>query len=463
MKIVLILTKIKTMEALMRNLIILSTLFLIVSCSDDDAEELGNSAPTASNISILGNSKYGEAMTVSYAYADTENNIEGESKMQWYRADDIEGTNKIKINEATSATYTPRVADIARYLLVEITPIANAGTLQGNLVTSLYTAEVTSEVRKAYSAKSSNKIVVGFYPSWKTSLLPIADIKWNNLTHVNYSFAIPENDGNLNVEDLSNTSYFVSTAHANGVKAFFSIGGGTGSEGFISLSANETLRKKFVEHVEEYAYLNNYDGIDIDWEGWTNLGTFDADETRGLFYLLKDLKNALARHNIKISMDVFPTAWGGKHYTTEMFDYVDWVNIMAYDFEGGWSSAPANHASLSNANQALDYWGNIRGLPKNKTVLGVSFYGKDFTEPSNINDNTIINRAYRDILASNTAAHLSDNIGTIYYTGVQTIKDKVVIIANNNDYLGAMIWEIAQDTPDETKSLLTMMDKVLNP
>ena len=81
------------------------------------------------------------------------------------------------------------------------------------------------------------------------------------------------------------------------------------------MSANETLRKKFVEHVEEYAYLNNYDGIDIDWEGWTNLGTFDADETRGLFYLLKDLKNALARHNIKISMDVFPTAWGGKHYT----------------------------------------------------------------------------------------------------------------------------------------------------
>ena len=75
MKIVLILTKIKTMEALMRNLIILSTLFLIVSCSDDDAEELGNSAPTASNISILGNSKYGEAMTVSYAYADTENNV----------------------------------------------------------------------------------------------------------------------------------------------------------------------------------------------------------------------------------------------------------------------------------------------------------------------------------------------------------------------------------------------------
>ncbi len=171
--------------------------------------------------------------------------------------------------------------------MVEITPIAKAGTLQGNLVTRLYTAEVTSEVRKAYSAKSSNKIVVGFYPSWKTSLLPIADIKWNNLTHVNYSFAIPENDGNLNVEDLSNTSYFVSTAHANGVKAFFSIGGGTGSEGFISLSANETLRKKFVEHVEEYAYLNNYDGIDIDWEGWTNLGTFDADETRGLFLFIK--------------------------------------------------------------------------------------------------------------------------------------------------------------------------------
>jgi hypothetical protein len=202
MKIFSILKKNKTMGALMRNLIALSTIFLIVSCSDDDdtikaVEELGNTAPTVSNISISGNFKYGEVLTVSYTYVDAENNIEGESKMEWYRADDIDGTNKIKINEATSDSYTLRVADIARYLLVEITPIANVGTLQGNLVSSLYTAEVTSDIRTAYTAKSYNKIVAGFYPSWKTSLLPIADIKWDNLTHVNYSFAIPENDGDL--------------------------------------------------------------------------------------------------------------------------------------------------------------------------------------------------------------------------------------------------------------------------
>ncbi len=450
----------------MKKLISLWIICFSISCSTDDSlkgVEPLNTAPTASNISISGNFKYGEALTVSYTYADAENDMEGDSKTQWYRADDVNGTNKIKIEVATSSNYILKAADITRYLMVEITPIANAGTVQGAVATSSYTLEITADARTAYTAKSYNKIVAGFYPSWKTSLLPIADIKWNNLTHVIYSFAIPENNGDLNVDDLSNASNFVSVAHSNGVKAFFSIGGGTGSEGFIALSANKTLRKKFVEQVEEYAYVNNFDGIDVDWEGWTSLGTFDAKETQGLLELLKDLKNALTKHNIKISMDVFPTAWGGKHYTAEMFDYVDWINIMAYDFEGGWSLTPGHHASLSNTNQALDYWLNARGLPKNKTVLGVAFYGKDFTEPANINGNTVINRAYRDILTSNPNAHLSDQIGNIYYTGVQTMKDKASIIANDGDYLGAMIWEIAHDTPDETKSLLSALDKVLNP
>lgn len=455
------------MRIFQRNLVALYSALFICSCSSDDpiksTEEGDNNAPAASNLNISGNLEYGEGLTVSYVYEDDENDSEGNSKTQWYRADTNNGTNKILIYGATSATYTVKVADIGRHLSVEVTPVATAGTVRGEAVVSLYTVKITADLRSTYTAKSYNKIVAGFYPSWKSSLLPVSAIKWGDLTHVMYSFAIPENNGNLNVDDLIATSDFVSTAHANGVEAFFSIGGAIGSEGFIAISANRALRKKFVEQVEAYAYLNNYDGVDIDWEGWSSLGTFNAIESQGLLHLLEDLKNALTRHNIKISMDVFPTEWGGKHYTTEMFEYVNWVNIMAYDFEGGWSSAPAHHASLANANQALSYWANSRGLSKNKMVLGLAFYGKNFSEPSNINGNTVFNIAYRDILDGNPNAHLGDQVGNIYYTGMQTTKDKAMIITNDSDYLGAMIWELAHDTPNESKSLLSVLDAVLNP
>ena len=459
--------KIKGYKKQILQLIALAMSILHSGCSSNESstefEDSDNEAPVASNIIVSGNFEYGEALTVSYTYTDAENDTEVAPNIQWYRADDSNGFNKVVITTGTSATHTLSVSDIGRYLSVEVTPNANGGALTGATVTSAYTSQITAEERPSFTVKDYTKIVAGFYPSWKTSLLPIADIKWNHLTHVIYSFAIPENNGDLNIDNLIDVSDLVSTAHANGVEAFFSIGGAVGSERFIALSADEALRRKFVETVEEYAYLNNFDGIDVDWEGWTNPETIDPNETEGLLMLLKDLRNALARHNIKICMDVFPADWGGKHYTAEMFDYVDWVNIMAYDFSGGWSASPAHHASVANSVQALNYWNNTRGLPKNKTVMGVAFYGKEFTEPANVNDNTVFNRPYRDILAANPDAHLTDQIGNIYYTGQQTIRQQAMLIANDNEYLGAMIWEIAHDTPDESKSLLTALDDVLNP
>ncbi len=52
-----------------------------------------------------------------------------------------------------------------------------------------------------------------------------------------------------------------------------------------------------------------------------------------------------------------------------MFDLVDFLNIMAYDGPG------QNHSSYEFAEEALNYW-RQRGLPQNKTVLGVPFYSR---------------------------------------------------------------------------------------
>ena len=52
-----------------------------------------------------------------------------------------------------------------------------------------------------------------------------------------------------------------------------------------------------------------------------------------------------------------------------VFDLVDFFNIMAYDGPG------QNHSSYEFAEEALNYW-QQRGLPQNKTVLGVPFYSR---------------------------------------------------------------------------------------
>lgn len=67
-----------------------------------------------------------------------------------------------------------------------------------------------------------------------------------------------------------------------------------------------------------------------------------------------------------------------------MQDYVDFINLMAYDFTGSWSPKAGHHAQLfpGNANEAsgsaaVDYVIST-GFPAAKILLGVPVYGRSF-------------------------------------------------------------------------------------
>jgi chitinase len=69
--------------------------------------------------------------------------------------------------------------------------------------------------------------------------------------------------------------------------------------------------------------------------------------------------------------------------------YMDWVNLMTYDFHGGWESTTNFHAPLYH-DPADPSTGNLAkynshdaitalvaaGMPRNKILLGVPFYGR---------------------------------------------------------------------------------------
>ena len=130
----------------------------------------------------------------------------------------------------------------------------------------------------------------------------------------------------------------------------------------------------------------------------------------------------------------------GSSIAAEVFDAIDFLNLMAYD--GG-----TPHSPYSYAVSCLEYW-RSRGLSIDKTVLGVPFYGRS---PY---------MSYRDIVALDPTAPEKDQVGDVHYNGIPTMKAKTSLAMT--EATGIMMWELSQDTTDET-SLLGAIDEVVNP
>ena len=308
--------------------------------------------------------------------------------------------------------------------------------------------------------RSYNRQVVGFYPSWKQDVMAQGQIPWDKLTRIVYAFAQPNTDGTLYTSELNGMRSLRDSAHAHGVEAYFSIGGADGSANFHVMAENEKTRKKFINEVKQYVFENCLDGVDIDWEYWSGdaTGSVVPAESNALVTVLRELSEELSPYGIEISVDLGASDWWGKHYYDGVAQYADHLMVMAYDFTGTWTD-PGQHSSYgdaigsgnTSASTGLAYYVNYRGWPKQKILLGVPFYGKDF----DIGGGMYI--SYSDILRSHPDAYLYDQAENIYYNGISTIERKAEYVLENG-YSGIMIWEITQDSPVDSVSLLNAIN-----
>ena len=96
-------------------------------------------------MAISGDLKQDEVITASYTYSDFNGDTEGNSVIQWYRADNNTGSNEEAIQGANKLSYTIIRQDVGRYLRVAVTPIAISGNLvTGKKIYSAYTQEIAS-------------------------------------------------------------------------------------------------------------------------------------------------------------------------------------------------------------------------------------------------------------------------------------------------------------------------------
>jgi chitinase len=259
----------------------------------------------------------------------------------------------------------------------------------------------------------------------------ITDEQLDQLTHVNYAFALPNSDGSLG--GLANPwklHDYVERAHGRGIAVLISIGGWGPDPEFEALAAEPASRARFVADVTAMVEEFGLDGADVDWE-YPDPGA----SAEAFVSLMSELRTALPDDKLLTAAvaAVGPSADG---VMPEVFDSVDFLNVMAYD--GGGSA----HSPMTYAEEALDYWTAL-GLPPEQTVLGVPFYSR----PAEV--------SYRELVEADAAAADADEFdwhGTLQnYNGLTTIRAKADLALQRAS--GIMIWTVAHDTTDGTSLL----------
>jgi len=288
----------------------------------------------------------------------------------------------------------------------------------------------------------NNFKVIGYVPEWS---LGSTSIQFDKVTHLNYAFLLPTKEGNLNpIEDVYLLKDLVTKAHQNKVKVLISIGGWNHGDdsAFKSISKNTDYTKNFAKQIINLVDIYDLDGVDIDWET-PKFGEND----KNFINLMKTLSQSI--HDKKKLITIAIPSMDADGILSEVFQYIDWANVMAYDSFYDLS----NHSSYALAIASLNYW-KQKGLSREKTVLGVPFYGrarKEYDWLSYI--------LYRDLVGQGANPNLDNTNGTMY-NGIATIKMKTNLALKTVS--GIMAWELSGDTNDKNSLLNAINEEKLN-
>jgi chitinase len=217
----------------------------------------------------------------------------------------------------------------------------------------------------------------------------IARIGAEKLTHINYAFGKVSPEGEVVIEPEAPAHFSqlnALKARNPRLKVLISIGG-WGADHFSEAALTEEAREKFARSAVALVDLYALDGVDLDWEypGQPGPGiSFRPEDKENFTLLLKTMRAHLGSRLLTIASS------GGRYFEhTEMgslHQYLDFINVMTYDFAGAWSDVTGHHTPLLRSASAPDKPASVdfidqhlrAGIPASKIVLGVAFYGRSW-------------------------------------------------------------------------------------
>jgi chitinase len=186
------------------------------------------------------------------------------------------------------------------------------------------------------------------------------------------------------------------------LKTIISVGGWTWSNRFSDVAASATTRETFANSAVDFLRKYQFDGVDLDWEypvsGGLPGNSYRPEDKQNYTKLLQTIRQKLDAAGAADGKTYLLTIASGAGpsfiQNTELSaiaQTVDWINIMTYDMNGGWQtqsghnaplyydpaagSANLPNASTFNVDAAVTAY-FAAGVPANKLVLGVPFYGR---------------------------------------------------------------------------------------
>ncbi|KAI3325582.1 glycoside hydrolase family 18 protein [Xylariaceae sp. AK1471] len=178
------------------------------------------------------------------------------------------------------------------------------------------------------------------------------------------------------------------------LKVLLSVGGWTYSANFKQPASTPQGRETFANSCVELVKHLGFDGIDIDWEYPKS-----AEEAADFVALLQAVRSALdsyasslghhGHHHFELTVACPAGAQNYEKLDMQGMDaYLDFWNLMAYDYAGSWDANAGHQANLhrSHANPSSTPFDTAsaiaaytsRGVAPHKIVLGMPLYGRAF-------------------------------------------------------------------------------------
>jgi chitinase len=390
----------------------------------------------------------------------------------------------------------------------------------------------------AAAATPSEKTIVGYFAQWgiyrRNYLVKNVDTSGSaaRITHINYAFANINDsmrcatadafadynkafDAAESVDGIGDTSSQPVKGNFNQLaelkarhphlKVLISVGGWTLSKNF-STAALPANRAAFVSSCVDM-YLkgvfeagkvnpNVFDGIDLDWEypgACGNTCDFRPEDTQNFTALLAEFRqqmDLLSQQTGKSYLLTVATSAGESNIAKlelgNIHPYLDWINIMTYDFRGPWNPQTGLQSPLYGDPADPLYgdrlWSDnavgrylAGGVPADKLTMGVPFYAKGWAgvAPGPNGDGlyqTASSRPPRGKYENGTddykemlAREASSSFQKFFHPVAQSVYiydgnrfwtyDDPASVTNKMGYIlsrglrGAMFWELSGDTP----------------
>ncbi|XP_050301740.1 mucin-4-like isoform X2 [Anthonomus grandis grandis] len=256
--------------------------------------------------------------------------------------------------------------------------------------------------------------IVCYYTNWSIYRPGQAKFSPQNInpylcTHLIYAFGGFTKENTLKpfdkYQDIEKGGYAKFTGlktYNKNLKTMIAIGGwNEGSSRFSPMVASADRRKELVRNAVKFLRQNHFDGLDLDWEYPSFRDGGKPRDRDNYAQLVKELREEFERESEKTGRPrllLTMAVPAGIEYINKGYDvpkltkYLDWMNILSYDYHSAYEPAVNHHAPLYPLEEENEYNYDTElnidytikhylklGADPNKLVLGIPTYGRSYT------------------------------------------------------------------------------------